>query len=124
MNMRIPFQVAAEGMKNTDKTGNQGLGFINVVEHAKNNTTNSRKKGVQKSPVIKEIVSEFFRNGKDTMPVCTVNELRSHGSRALDGIFVAAGGAETAVAAKGTKLKKAAARTGIHGAAKRRIAAA
>lgn len=46
MNMRIPFQVPAKGMKNTNKTGNKGLGFINLVEHAQNNTADSRKEAV------------------------------------------------------------------------------
>lgn len=124
MNMRIPFQVATEGMKNTDNPGNKGLGFIDIEKHAENDTADGRKEAIQKSPVFKEIVSEFFGNGKDTMPVSTVNEFRSHGSRAFNGILVAAGRAEAAVAAKRAKLKKAATRTGIHGTAKGRIAAA
>lgn len=111
-------------MKNRDKTGNKGLGFIDLVEHTENNTANSGKEAVQKSPVFQEIEPEFFGNGKDTMPVGTVNEFRSHGSRAFNGIFVATGRAEAAVTAKRAKLKKAAAGTGIHGAAKGRIAAA
>ena len=124
MNMGIPFQVASEGMKNTDKPGNKGLGFNDIEEHAENDTANRRKEAIQKSPVFKEIESEFFWNGKDTMAVCTVNEFRSYGSRAFNGILVAAGRAEAAVAAKRSKLKKAAAGTGIHGTAKGRIAAA
>ena len=123
MNMRIPFQVAPKGMKNTDKAENKGLGFIDFVEHAKNNTANSRKKAIQKSPVFQKKVPEFLRNCKDTMPVCTIDKFSGHGSRAINGIFVAAGRTEAAVAANREKLKKAAARTGINGTTKGRIAA-
>lgn len=54
-------------------------------------------------------MSEFFRNGKDTMSVRIVNEFRGHGNRALNGIFIAAGRTEVAVTANRTKFKKAAA---------------
>lgn len=58
------------------------------------------------------------------MTMSTVNEFGSHGNRAFHGIFVATSRTEATVTAKGAKLKKAAARTGVHGAAKGRIAAA
>ncbi len=107
-------------MKNTDKAGIKGLVFIDIPEHANNSTSNSRKEAVQKRPFFREIESEFLRNDKDTLAVGTVNEFRSHGSRACNRIFVATGRAEAAVTAKGAKLIKAAARTGIHGATKKR----
>lgn len=37
MDMRIPFQVTTEGVKDTDKSGSKAFGFICIVEHAKNN---------------------------------------------------------------------------------------
>ena len=58
-------------MKNTDKAGIKGLGFIDIPEHAKNSTANSRKEAVQKRPFFQEIESEFLRNDKDTMAVGT-----------------------------------------------------
>jgi len=47
--------------------------------------------------------------------------LKSHLSRAFLEVFDAAGGAETAFAAKRNELEVTAVRAGIHGAAKRRV---
>lgn len=36
-------------------------------------------------------MSEYFGNGKDTAAMSAVNEFRGHGSRVINGIFVAEG---------------------------------
>ena len=54
----------------------------------------------------------------------TVNEFKGHFSRAVDTVFIAAGGTKLGMAAEGDKFKIAAVRTAIHCAAIRRITAA
>lgn len=37
INVRIPFEIATESMKDTDKTGSEVFGVIHVIKHAKDN---------------------------------------------------------------------------------------
>ena len=64
-----------------------------------------------------------MRNGKDAMPVRTVDHLERHGDRALKRIEIAAGRAKTAFAVKGNEFECTAGRTAVHSTAKGRIAA-
>ena len=49
--MGIPLQRTPEGMKNTDKTGSEILGFVSVLKHSKNNTLNSVKKAIEQRTI-------------------------------------------------------------------------
>ena len=80
------------------------------------------KEAVQKGAVMEEKLAEPGINGKDTMSVGDIDELKGHGGSAFHGVLVATGGAETAVAAERDELKPAAAWAAVHGAAKGRIA--
>ena len=80
------------------------------------------KKAVEKRTVKEEKLSEAGINGKDTMSVGDIDELKGHGGSAFHGVLVATGGAETAVAAEGDEFEFTAGRTAVHGAAKGRIA--
>ncbi len=99
VDMGVPFQVPAECVQDHDKAGGEVHGFI-----------------LEKSP-------EIFVNGKNTMSVCDIDELKRHGGSAFHGIFIAAGGAETAVATERNKPKLSTVRTAIHGTPKRRVTA-
>ena len=46
VDMGIPFQVPAKGMKNTDKTRSKEFGFIIFMEHTRDNTVNGREKAI------------------------------------------------------------------------------
>lgn len=46
VNMRVPLQASAEGMKNTDETRCEIFGFVHFVEHTQNAITDSMKKAV------------------------------------------------------------------------------
>lgn len=46
VNMRIPLQASAEGMKNADETRGKIFGFVNFAEHTQNAITYSVKKAV------------------------------------------------------------------------------
>ena len=58
---------------------------------------------------------------KDTVSVRYIDELESHVGGTFHGILIAAGRAETAVAAERDELKVAAFWTAVHSAAKRRV---
>ena len=94
------------------------------------------KETVQERTVLKEKVAEIFINGKNTMTVADIDELKRHtGSAlhgifikrhtgsALHGIFIATGGTKAAVTAKRDKFEVPAMSAGVHGTAKRSIAA-
>ena len=119
--MRIPFEITPECMQNADKTGSKGLGLINFVKHTKNNTSDGIKKEDQERAVREEKMAKFFGDGEDTMSVRAMNKFKSHRGSANNGIFIAAGRAEAAMASKRNKLKKSAARAGIKSPTKRRV---
>jgi hypothetical protein len=123
MNMRIPFEIASKGMKNADKAGSKGYGFINFMEHTKNGTANGRKKTIQKKAVKKKELPELLRDGKNTMSMSTMKKFRGHGERSADRIHVTTGSAEPAMASKRNELEIATGSAEIHGTTKRRVAA-
>lgn len=105
MDVGVPFQISAKGMKDHDKTGSKIQGFILFEKHAGNNTVDSVEEAVEQCPVIKEEPAEVFVNGKDTMPVDNVYQLEGHGGGTLHGVEVSAGRAEAAVAPEGDKFQ-------------------
>ena len=72
------------------------------------------KKTVKQRAVMKKKIPEIFINGKHTVPMSNIDQFKSHTGSAFHGIFVAAGGTEAAVAAKGNKFKVAKMGAGIH----------
>lgn len=124
MDMRVPFEIPAEGMKDHDETGREVHGFILLKKHTGDNTVYGMEKTIEERAVIEEKVTKLFINGKDTMTVGDINELKGHRGSAFHGIFVTAGGTEAAVAAKRNKLEPAAVGAAEHGSAKGRITTA
>ena len=97
--------------------------FFTLTESiTEDNALDCLKKKTEKRSVFQKKVSEFRINGKNTVAVLDIDDLKRHGSGAVDGIFGATGRAESAVAAKGNKLESATTVTTIHCATKRRIA--
>ena len=47
VNVRIPLEAASKGMENTNETGSETLGFIELAEHAKNDIANGMKKAIE-----------------------------------------------------------------------------
>lgn len=82
------------------------------------------KEAVQEGTVLKKKVTEIFIDGKNTMTVLNIDQFKRHTGSAFHGIFVTAGRTKTVVTAERNKLQVTAVRTGVHGAAKRGIAAA
>lgn len=71
---------------------------------------------------MEEKLAEPGINGKDTMSVGDIDELKGHGGSAFHGVLVAIGGVETAVAAERDEFQFSAVRAAVHGTAERRIA--
>ena len=84
MDMRIPLQTTAEGMKNTDKTGSKAFSFTEFAKHIKNDVTNRMKKAVKQGTISAEEDTKFFGDGKNTMPMNALDNFERHRSGALD----------------------------------------
>ena len=76
---------------------------------------------VQERSVLKEEAAEIFINGKNAVAMLDTDKFERHTCGALHGIFVAAGGAKTAVTAERNEFEVPAVWTIVHGTAKRRI---
>ena len=93
------------------------------MEEPENDTADSLKKGVKERAVIQKERAQVFINGKNEVPVCTVNELKGHFSRAINAVFTATGGTKLGMAAERDKFKFPTVGTAIHRATIRRITA-
>lgn len=109
-------------MKDQNETGSEIFGFVIFMKQTEDNALDCLKKKTEKRYVFQKKVSEFRINGKNIVAVLNIDDLKRHGSGAVDGIFGATSRAESAVTAKGNKLESATTVTAIHCATKRRIA--
>lgn len=123
MDMRIPFKVSAESMEDHNKTRGKIFGFIEFKKHARNNRFDRMEKAIKKRTIFKEERAKVLVNGKDTMAVRGMNELKRHTGSTFNGIFIATSRTEATVTAKGNKFKLTAMRTAKHGPTEGRIAA-
>lgn len=123
VDVRIPLKIPAKSMEDHDVAGSEMSGMIQIEKHAGNDTGNGMEETVQERTVQKKKVAEIFINGKNTMTVLDIDELKRHIGSALHGIFIAAGGTKATVTAKRDKLEVPTVSTGVHSTAKRRIAA-
>lgn len=121
MDMRVPFQRSAEGMKDAGETGNEVSVFIQFMEKPEDDAAYSLKKAVQQGPVIQKERPQVFINGKNEVSVCAVNEFKGHFCGEVNGVFVTAGRAKLRMAAEGNEFQFAAVGTGKHGTTKRRV---
>lgn len=123
MDVRVPFEISAKGMKDTNNPGSEVFRFIDVEKHAEDNIPDRGKKQVEKRAIFKEERPKFLRDSKNTMPVSTGNEFTGHMERAELIIFVTTGRTETAFATKRDEFKPAAGRAAIHETAKGGVSA-
>ena len=121
VDVRIPLEITPKGMEDHDKAGSEIFRCIHFEEHTRNNTGDRMKETVKKGTIFEKEISEMIINGKDTVTVLDIDELKGHTGSAFHGILVSAGRAETAVASEWDKFKLAAMGTTVHGTAKRWI---
>ena len=79
------------------------------------------KEAIKQRTISTKEDTEFFGDGKDTMPMNALNELKGHRSSALDRIEIAARGAKAALAAERNEFERTTRRTPVHCAAEGRI---
>ena len=123
MDVRIPFQIPPEGMQDADKARSKVFGLVKLEEHTQDDIPDRMKQAVKKGMVLKKKDAEFFRNGKDTMPVNAGNQFTGHMKSPFLIIHVATGRTETAFTGKRDKFKVPTMRAAKESAAKRRIMA-
>ena len=100
MDMGIPFEIPTEGVQDTDETRDKVLFVIEIVEHAQDDTADSVKEFRKERAVSEEVMTQFFGDGKNQMPVFAVQDFKRHGSDAILRVFDTAGGTESGVTAK------------------------
>ncbi len=93
------------------------------MEEPENHTADSLKQTVKQGTVGQEERAQVLVNGKNEVPVGTVNEFKGHFRRAVNAVLIAAGRAEFRVAAERNKFKSTTVGTAVQGAAIRRVAA-
>ena len=81
------------------------------------------KETVKKGTIFEKVISEVFINGKDTVTVLDIDELKGHTGSTFHRVFVPAGRTETAVTAERDKFHVPTVRTTVHGTTKSGIAA-
>lgn len=69
VDMWVPFQIPAKGVKGHDETGGKIHGLILPKKHMGDNTVYSMKEVVKERTVIEKKLPELFINGKNTMAV-------------------------------------------------------
>ena len=123
VDVRIPFEIPAKSVEDHDVAGSEVFGMVQIEKHAGYDTGDGMKETVEEGTVLKEKVAEIFINGKNAMAVLDTDELESHTGGAFHSILVSAGRTKAAVTAERNKLEVTAVRAGVHGTAKRGIAA-
>ena len=121
--MGIPLEGSAEGMEDADETGHKVSAFVHFMEEPENDTADSLKKAVKERTVMQKERAQVFINGKNEVPVGTINEFKGHFGRAFHTVFITTGGTKLRMAAERDKFEFATVRTAIHRAAIRRISA-
>ena len=124
VDMRVPFQVPAEGVEDHDKAGGEVHGFIELQEHTGNDTGDGMEKAVKQAAVMEEEFPKLVIYSENTVAVDNVDQLKGHRGSAAHSVKISTSRAETAVAAEGNKFELSAMGAAIHGATKGWIAAA
>lgn len=117
MDVRIPLKRTSKGMKDTNKSGNKIFRFVQGEKEFLNDIGSSLKEAVKQIAVFKEKMAEGFVNGKDQVPVSTMNQFKGHSSRLVVGIFGSTGRAKFGMTSKRDKFKIPTMRAAIHGTA-------
>ena len=104
VDMGVPFQISAKGVKDHDETGSKVHGLILLKKHTGNNTVHGMEEAVKKGTVRQKKLSELLINSEDAMAVDDIYELKGHRGSALHGVKITAGRAEAAVTAERDKF--------------------
>lgn len=100
VDMWVPFQIPAKGVKDHDETGSEVHGLILLKKHTGNNTVHGMEEAVKEGTVTQKKLPELLINREDAMAVDDIYELKGHRSSALHGVEITTGRAEAAVTAE------------------------
>lgn len=103
------------------KPGTKFLLLFNIMEYSEDDAADGLKKAVKEGMVTQKERTQVFINGKNKMPVGTVNKFKGHFCRAVNAVFVTADRTKFRMVAERDKFKFAAVGTAIHGTAVRRV---
>ncbi len=78
MDMRVPFEVSTERVKDANKPRSKVFSFIKFRKHTKDDISDGMKKTIQKRMILKKEDAKFLWNRKHTVSVVTGNELAGH----------------------------------------------
>ena len=79
------------------------------------------KEAIKKRTVFEKVITEIMINGKNTVTVLNIDELKGHTGGAFHGIFSSTGRAKTTVTAERNEFQFSTMRTAVHGTAERGI---
>ena len=119
--VRISFQIPAKGVEYHDETGSKVHGLILFKKHTGDNAVYGMEETAKEGTAMEEKPPELFINGKNTMTVGDIEQLKGHGSSTLHCVGISAGRAEAAMAAKRNKFELSTEGTAIHSPTKGRV---
>ena len=67
MDMRVPFEVSTERVKDTNKPRSKVFSFIKFRKHTKDDISDGMKKTIQKRMILKKEDAKFLWNRKHTV---------------------------------------------------------
>lgn len=123
MDMRVPFEVSTERVKDTNKPRSKIFSFIKFRKHTEDDIADGMKKTIQKRMILKKEDAKFLWNRKHTVPVVTGNELAGHTKSPFLIIHVTTRRTETAFAGKRYRFKFTTMGTAVDSLSIRRILA-
>ena len=123
MDMRVPFEVSTERVKDTNKPRSKIFSFIKFRKHTEDDISDGMKKTIQKRMILKKEDAKFLWNRKHTVPVVTGNELAGHTKSPFLIIHVTTRRTETAFAGKRYRFKFTTMGTAVDSLSIRRILA-
>ena len=100
----VPLQIPAKGVEYHDETGSKVHGLILFKKHTGDNAVYGMEETAKEGTAMQEKPPELFINGKNTMTVGDIDQLKGHGRSALHGVEIPTGRAEAAVAAERNKF--------------------
>ena len=121
VDMGVPFQIPAKGVEDHDETGSKVHGLILFKKHTGDNAVYGMEETAKEGTAMQEKPPELFINGKNTMTVGDIEQLKGHGSSTLHCVGISAGRAEAAMAAKRNKFELSTEGTAIHSPTKGRV---
>ncbi len=123
MDVGVPFEVAAKGVKDTNETRDEMARVVEVEKETREHLINGRKEQIQKRSVDQEKRAQFLSDGEDAVAMGSSDKFEGHSCSSLDGVEGTAGRTKSAAASERDELGMCTLWATIKRSAERRIAA-